>query len=289
MSNLPVQLTSFIGRESALVELRHKLSSARLLTLSGPGGCGKTRLALQLAGELTADFPDGLWFVDLVPLADSSLVAQKVMSAAGVREQADRSTQETLAAFFATKRSLLVLDNCEHLIGGVAGLVDALLRTTVELTVLTTSREALRLSGEVVWPVSPLSVPSEDQMRTAEEIGACEAVRLFTERAALSRPEFVLTNENASSVASICRQLDGLPLAIELAAPRIASLSPTQFLAKLGDRLSLVSRSSRTAPAKQHTGRPSIELPTARMSASGCSSGGWGVLAPFSLSCRGRL
>ena len=253
MTNLPVQLTSFIGRESALVELRHRLSRARLLTLSGPGGCGKTRLALQLAGELTADFPDGLWFVDLVPLADSSLVAQKVMSAAGVREQADRSAQETLVGFFATKRSLLVLDNCEHLIGAVAGLVDVLLRTTVELTVLTTSRETLRLTGEVVWPVSPLSVPSEDQMRTVEEIRACEAVRLFTDRAALSRPEFILTNENATAVAAICRQLDGLPLAIELAAPRIASLSPTQFLARLGDGLNLVSRSSRTAPAKQQT------------------------------------
>lgn len=253
MSNLPIQLTSFIGRESALVELRHNLSRARLLTLSGPGGCGKTRLALQLAGELTTDFPDGLWFVDLVPLADSSLVAQKVMSAAGVREQADRSAQETLTGFFAAKRSLLVLDNCEHLIEGVAGLVDTLLRTTAELTVLTTSREALRLTGEVVWPVSPLSVPSGDRMRTAAEIRASDAVHLFTDRVALSQPGFKLTDENATSVAAICRQLDGLPLAIELAAPRIASLSPSQFLARLGDRLNLVSRSSRTAPAKQQT------------------------------------
>lgn len=253
MSNLPVQLTSFIGREAALLELRHKLSRARLLTLSGPGGCGKTRLALQLAGELTADFPDGLWFVDLLPLNDSSLVAQKVMSAAGVREQADRSAHETLAGFFATKRSLLVLDNCEHLIEGVASLVDAMLRATAELTVLATSREALRLTGEVVWPVSPLSVPSRDRMRTADEIGACDAVLLFTDRAALSRPGFKLTDENASSVGAICRELDGLPLAIELAAPRIASLSPSQFLARLGDRLNLVSRSSRTAPAKQQT------------------------------------
>lgn len=253
MNNLPAQLTTFIGREHALKELKHKLLRARLLTLSGPGGSGKTRLAVQLVGGLIADFPDGLWFVDLVPLTDSSLVAQKVMSAAGVREQADRSAQETLASFFATKRSLLILDNCEHLIDGIASLVDALLRTTVELTVLITSREALRLAGEVVFPVLPLSVPNEEQSSNAKDLGRWDAVRLFTDRATLNLPGFELTDENAGSVGAICRQLDGLPLAIELAAPRIASLSPAQFLARLGDRLNLVSMSSRISSPKQRT------------------------------------
>jgi predicted ATPase/class 3 adenylate cyclase/DNA-binding CsgD family transcriptional regulator len=252
-TNLAEQLTSFVGRQSELIELRKLLGTVRLVTLTGAGGSGKTRLAVQLASDLIADFPDGLWFVDLVPLSDSSLVPQKVMSAAGVREQADRSAQETLASFFATKRSLLILDNCEHLIDGVAAFVDALLRATVELTVLTTSREALRLAGEVVCPVLPLGLPNDDQMRNAVDLGRCDAVRLFTDRATLNLPGFELTDDNAGSVAAICRQLDGLPLAIELAAPRIASLSPTQFLARLGDRLSLVSMSSRTSSPKQRT------------------------------------
>ena len=253
MNNLPVQFTTFIGREQALGELRHKLSTARLLTLTGPGGSGKTRLAVQLAGELIPDFPDGLWFVDLVPLGDASLVAQKVMSAVGIQEQGNWDAQETLASFFATKRALLLLDNCEHLIEGVAALVDALLRTTVDLIVLTTGREALRLAGEVIWPVTPLAVPSDDQRLSVEDLRRWDAIRLFVDRAALKLPAFELTRENARSVAAICWQLDGLPLAIELAAARMASMSPAQFLARLGDRLSLVSSSARGTSPKQRT------------------------------------
>jgi predicted ATPase/DNA-binding CsgD family transcriptional regulator len=252
MNNLPVQFTTFIGRAPALEELRDKLVTARLLTLSGAGGSGKTRMAVQLANQVISDFPDGLWFVDLVPLSDATLVAQKVMSAVGVREQADRSAQETLASLFATKRSLLLLDNCEHLLDGVAALVDALLRATVELNVLTTSREALRLAGEVVWHVAPLAVP-DDHALNVEDLHQCDATRLFIDRAKLNLPGFELTTENARSVAEICRQLDGLPLAIELAAARIASMSPAQFLTRLGDSLHLLSTRGRVTSPKQRT------------------------------------
>ena len=253
MNNLPVQLTTFIGREHELEEVRHKLLTARLLTLSGPGGSGKTRLAFQLASELIPDFPDGIWFVDLVPLGDASLVAQKVLSAVGIQEQANRAAPDALASFFAAKRALLLLDNCEHLIEAVAALVDGLLRTTVDLSILTTGREALRLAGEVIWPVTPLAVPSDHQRLSVEALRGWDAIRLFADRAALNLPAFELTSENARSVAAICQQLDGLPLAIELAAPRMASMSPAQFLARLGDRLNLLSRSARGTPPKQRT------------------------------------
>lgn len=252
-TNLAVQLTSFVGRQSELSELRKLLGSLRLVTLTGVGGSGKTRLAVELARDVISDFPDGVWFIDLLPLSDSSLVAQRVMSAVGIREQFDRSAQETLTSFFATKRSLVILDNCEHLIDGVAASVDSMLRTTSELTILTTSREALRLGGEIVWRVQPLSVPNEVETPNADDLTKWDAVRLFAERAALNRPGFELTADNATSVSAICRQLDGLPLAIELAAARSASLSPTQLLNRLGDQRELLSRGNRNASPRQKT------------------------------------
>ncbi|MEO6795911.1 MAG: hypothetical protein ABI401_10560 [Candidatus Dormibacter sp.] len=181
-------------------------------------------MAVQLANEVISDFPDGLWFVDLVPLSDATLVAQKVMAAVGVREQADRSAQETLGKRLRNEALTPALGYCEHLLDGVATLVDTLLRTTVELNVLTTSREALRLAGEVVWHVAPLAVP-DDHSLSLEDLHQCDATRLFINRAGLNLPGFELTAENAQSVAEICRQLDGLPLAIELAAARIASMA----------------------------------------------------------------
>lgn len=263
-TNLPLQVTTFVGREQALAELKQTLPKSRLITLTGPGGSGKTRLAVEVAMQVAGDFIDGVWFVDLLPLTDPMLVGQSILAVLGLREEPRRETWETLIAHLKAKHALLLLDNCEHLVHDVAEFADRLLRGAPELTLLLTSRDLLHLAGEVAWPVLPLELPrewpvlplelpGEDASLIFSEIRQSESVQLFVDRALASQPGFTLTTENSHAVAAICRQLDGLPLAIELAAARVSMMSPSQFISRLGDHLNLVSGRGRTPDPKQRS------------------------------------
>ena len=247
--NLPSQRTHFIGREAALAECARLLKDVRLLTLTGIGGCGKTRLALRLAQQQRADFADGVWFVDLAPLQDAQRVALAVASAVGVREEAGTPLIDRLTASLATRRMLIVLDNCEHVIAATAELVDALLARCAGLTIVATSREGLGVAGEQVVSVRPLSLPAAGADR--EAIQDSEAVRLFVDRARLVLPEFAVDEQGAPAIAEICRRLDGIALAIELAAARVKMLAVEEIRARLDDRFRLLTGGSRTLPRHQ--------------------------------------
>ena len=260
--NLPrfqrAQLTSFIGRERELAEVARLTRRTRMLTLTGPGGTGKTRLALEVASRESARFPDGVWWTDLAPLADPALVPQAVATTLELRAQAaGRAFDEILGERIAGRRLLLVLDNCEHLVDECARLAGALLRSSGELQVLATSREALGVGGEIAWLVPPLSHPEDDA--TVGELTRSEAVGLFVERAAECSPHFRLTERNARAVAEICRRLDGIPLALELAAARSRVLAPEQIAARLGDAFRLLTSTSRTAVPRQQTLRATMD------------------------------
>lgn len=252
-NNLPVQLTSFIGREREMVEVKRLLDATHLLTLTGMGGSGKTRLALQLAADLLEGFADGVWLVELAALSDPTLVPQTAAAALGVREEPGRAPLVTMLDFLRPKEMLLILDNCEHLTAACAELVTALLRAGPRLKVLATSRERLGITGEASYTVPPLAVPDIRRAASAEKAIRFEAVRLFVERAALSQPGFSLTDENAPAVTQICRALDGIPLAIELAAARVNVLSVAQIAQRLDDRFQLLRGGSRTALPRQQT------------------------------------
>jgi predicted ATPase/class 3 adenylate cyclase/DNA-binding CsgD family transcriptional regulator len=243
---LPAQLTSFVGRNTELSQVRELLTRNRLLTLTGAGGAGKTRLAIQIAGQLSGEFGDGVWYVDLAPLTDPDLVPVTVARTLGLPDQAGRSTMDTLTRFVADRQMLVVLDNCEHLLDASAALVNALLATAAGLTLLTTSREPIGVSGEVSWRVPSLSLRDE-------------AIDLFTDRARHARPEFAVTDDNAAVVAEICARLDGLPLAIELAAARVRALSLAEILDSLHDRFRLLTGGARTAVRRQQTLRASVD------------------------------
>jgi len=270
-SSLPAPLTSFVGREHELAALRRVLAGTRLLTITGPGGVGKTRLALRLADELLWAYPHGIYLVDLAPLADPTLVPQTVAAALGLKPADQQPPIEALKAFIQTRRLLLVLDNCEHLPAACAELVEMLLRACPDLEVLTTSREPLGIGGETMWQVPPMTVPSSEfrvptQRPPNSEPGTrnseperADAVRLFVERARLHRSEFDLTPQNAAAVAEVCRRLDGIPLAIELAAARVRMLSVEQIAARLGDRLRLLTGGSRTALPRHQTLRAALD------------------------------
>lgn len=263
--NLTLELTSFVGRRAELAEAQHLLESARLVTLTGMGGVGKTRLALRVAADLQETFHDGVWLVELDEINDDSLLIQLVAGALGVREQAARPLREVLADFVSSRSLLLVLDNCEHVVSAVAQLAESLLRRSPKLRILATSREALSIGGEATLRIAPLAVPTPGQQPRGPL--TTDAVALFVERAASAQPGFQLTARNESAIAQICSRLDGLPLAIELAAARIRVMSPDQILERLTDRFTLLTRGSRAAPNRQQTLRWSIDWSYALCSA----------------------
>ena len=243
---LPVQLTSFIGRAAEMTDVRRILADNRLVTLTGAGGVGKTRLALEVAGRMMGECRDGVWYVDLAPIIDPEVVPVAVARALGLPDQPGRSTMETLLRFIGDRQMLVVLDNCEHLLDACAALIVALLGACPGLTLLTTSREPIGVAGEVTWRVRSLSL-------------ADEAIELFTDRARHVRPDFHLTADNTTAVTEICRRLDGMPLAIELAAARIRALSLTEILDSLHDRFRLLTGGARTAVRRQQTLRASVD------------------------------
>jgi predicted ATPase/DNA-binding SARP family transcriptional activator len=252
-TNLPAALTGLIGRDDAVAEVRDRLATDRLVTLTGPGGVGKTRMALETAGGLVGDFPDGTWLVELAALpAGSNELSDAVLTVLDIRDAPGRGPQDRLAEAVRGKRMLLVLDNCEHLIGPAAELAGALLAAAPGLRLLVTSREPLGLPGEVVWNVPPLDVP-ERQVTDPAELTGVPAVRLFVERAGAAARGFTLDAETAEPVAVLCRRLDGIPLALELAATRVRALGVRGVVARLDDRLRLLATGHRGAPPRQQT------------------------------------
>jgi predicted ATPase/DNA-binding XRE family transcriptional regulator len=251
--NLPAELTSFIGRSRELAMIAAMLAEARLLTLTGPGGTGKTRLALRLAAAVLDQFPDGVWLVDLAPLADPALIAQTIATVLGVREEPGRALLATLMAYLRDKQLLLMLDNCEHLIDACAQLVDTLLRAAPRLHLLATSREPLGIAGEGFFRVPPLLTPDPHQLLPPDQLVQYEAVQLFVARAGAGQSAFELTAATAVPLAHICARLDGIPLAIELAAARTRMLTIEQIAARLDDRFQLLTGGSRTALPRHQT------------------------------------
>ena len=251
-NNIPFQLTPLIGRDAELDALSEELADARLLTLLGPGGIGKTRLALQLAANEIDRFGDGVFFVDLSPVDDAALIPQAVASAVGVKEESNRSTRDSVHAHLQARRVLLVLDNCEHLIADCAVFVQELLQASLDTVVCATSREPLRVAGEVTYAVPALGTPPPNA-RDSEAIARFDAVRLFVDRARRAHPAFRLTMENAHAIAEIVRRLDGIPLAVELAAARVRTLGPQAIAARLQDRFKLLTHGDRTALPRRQT------------------------------------
>jgi predicted ATPase/class 3 adenylate cyclase len=257
--NLPAQMTSFIGREKEMAEIAQAIREHRLVTLTGVGGTGKTRLALQVAANLLDQFPDGVWFVELAPVSDPELIPQTILATFGISEQQGRTILQILTDYFGERSLLIVLDNCEHLIDASAKLADSLLNKAHSLKFLVTSREALGVKGEATWHVPSLSLPDLKHLPSIENLTQYEAVRLFIERAILVQPNFTVTNDNASFVAQICTRLDGIPLAIELATSRVKALSVEQISKRLDDRFHLLTGGARTSLPRQQTLRATID------------------------------
>jgi predicted ATPase/DNA-binding NarL/FixJ family response regulator len=256
---LPEEPNRFIGRERELSDLRLALYRTRALTLCGAGGIGKTRLALRLLSTVSAEFPDGVFVVELGDLWEPDLIVSRMATLIGVDGEPGRDLLDTLAGALEERHVLVMLDNCEHLVDACAGLGQRLLTSCPGLRILATSQEPLRIPQEAVWQVVPLDVPPAGPAPDAQELAAYEAVQLFADRAAAARPGFAITERNGRAVASICRALDGVPLAIELAAARVTVLSAEQIAARLGDRFTLLGPGSRAAPARQRTLRATID------------------------------
>jgi len=257
-SNLPKQLAALVGRENELAACLEQLARVPLLTLTGVGGCGKTRMALAVGESMREACPDGVWFADLAPLSSGDRVVEAVAVPMGLREEQGRSLLETLVEHLAHRRVLLVLDNCEHLIAACVDLAMTLVQRCPELKIVATSREALNVPGESVYAVPSLGLPASGETRR-DRIAGAEAVRLFVARAAAVRPGFDIDDSNAPAVAEICLRLDGIPLAIELAAARVRMLEVTQIREKLDDRFRLLTGGSRTALPRQQTLRATIQ------------------------------
>jgi predicted ATPase/class 3 adenylate cyclase/DNA-binding CsgD family transcriptional regulator len=258
-NNLPLQMTSFIGREDEIAEIKRLLTASRLITLTGSGGCGKSRLAMQLAGDALEEHPDGTWWVELAAVSDPALVPNAVADALSIREVHSQELTRTVANQLSECRALLILDNCEHLVSASADLVGRLLHACPSLTVLATSREPLGVDAETPWRVRSLSLPGGDRSQDDPSLMDFEAIHLFVDRARQSRPNFDLSEANAAAVAEICTRLDGIPLAIELAAARVRVLTPQQIAKGLSDRFRLLTGSTRRAVPRQQTLQASVD------------------------------
>jgi len=258
-NNLPLQLTSFIGREKEIIEVKQLGEKTRLLTLTGSGGCGKTRLALQVAADVLEQFADGVWLVELASLTDPGLVTQTVAQALGVKELVGQDILQTLISNLYSKRLLIVIDNCEHVLDACAQLSDSLLRTCLNVKILTSSREGLGIAGELTYRVPALSLPGRMQTISVERLSRYEAVQLFIERALFHLPAFAVTHQNAPALASVCYRLDGIPLAIELAAAKVRSLTLEEINTRLANCFRLLTGGSRTALPRQQTLRALID------------------------------
>jgi len=258
-NNLPQQMTSFVGREHEAGELRALIARSRLVTIVGTGGLGKTRLSLQLAATVVNDFPDGVWLVELAALGDPRVVLQAAASVLGVTESAGVALVDAIVAHVRNRRLLIVLDNCEHLIEACATLARQLLEASAGTRILATSREALRVSGETVYTLPALAVPTGARASTPASLLQCDAVRLFVERAAAVHTGFAVTAANADAIATICRSVDGIPLALELAAARVRALSVDTIAARLDDRFRLLTGGDRTGLPRQRTLRALID------------------------------
>jgi len=268
LGNLPAEPNSFVGRERDLGDLRLLLSNVRALTLCGPGGIGKTRLAMRLGWQLGDEFADGVWLVEFADNADPALAARQVATVLGIGDEPDRPAAATVADALRNRQLLLILDTCEHVVDAIADLVRDLIAACPLLRLVATSREPLRVRGETVWRVPPLSLPSQSApgrplAPPADSGGTAaaeyEAIRLFVDRAAAVRPGFTLTSENRGHVVQLCRMLDGVPLAIELAAARIRALSVEQIAARIDDRFRLLASGDRTAPPRQQTLQAAVD------------------------------
>ena len=258
-NNLPTQLTTFIGREQEIAEVKQELDQHRLVTLTGSGGTGKTRLSLQVAADLFEKFDHGVWFIELAPLTDPELIPQTILSAIGISEQPGKAPLEILKEYLHEKKMLIMLDNCEHLVSASAQVTNALLSAAPNLKIMASSREALGVKGEASYPVPSLSLPDIKHLPVIEQLSQYEAVRLFIDRALLVAPHFVVDKDNAPFIAQICYRLDGIPLAIELAAARVKVLSIEQLSKRLDDRFRLLTGGARTALPRQQTLRALID------------------------------
>jgi predicted ATPase len=256
---LPGELTEFVGRRAELARVRDALEGARLVTLTGPGGIGKTRLALRVASGAGRAFDDGVWLAELGGLRDPGLVVDEVARSFGLSDRSARWAVASLADYLQARRVLLVLDQCEHLADACAVLADALLRGCPGLRILATSRHVLGVAGEVTVPVPPMTVPAIDGPNEPGELLRFEAVRLFAERAAAVLPGFAVNATNGAAVAGVCRALDGIPLAVELAAVRLRSLAPEQIMARLGSRFQLLSGGGPAAAPRHRTLQAALE------------------------------
>lgn len=256
---VPIPLTSFIGRENEIKEVAALFSKSRLITLTGSGGVGKTRLAIQVVPEVLDWFPDGVWFLDLAPMSDPFLVPGTLANRLGLRASGETSLTDLLINFLRSRRGLVIFDNCEHMIEGCSQFINLLLTSCEKLSILATSRETLRVSGEVPYRVPSLEVPRSDVKLSTDELSIVESVKLFTERAAVGSPGFAANNNNVPVIAQICQRLDGIPLAVELAAARVNLLTVEQILQHLDDRFRLLTNGLRSALPRHQTLRALID------------------------------
>ncbi|WP_308640096.1 adenylate/guanylate cyclase domain-containing protein [Paenibacillus silvisoli] len=257
--NLPSQATRFIGREKELREVRHLLNDTRLLSLLGPGGSGKSRLSLQAAADVMEAFPNGVWLVELAPIADQQLIMSTIAEVLGVKEQTGKTMMASVVTAIRDKKLLLLLDNCEHLVEVCASIAAELLEKCPLLSIMATSREPLNISGETIWRISSLELPEADSKLTVEQLMAFESVQLFVERALNANRAFAISPANAEAVVQICRRLDGIPLAIEIGAARIKALSAEQIAERLDDRFRLLTSGDRSKLPRQQTLRAMMD------------------------------